>query len=235
MPEHSTAHRLMCAAQQSEPNKESLARGAFLFAILTTVKKPNIKKNRLLIILILVMLVSALTALYFKSQRQTTSDSNNIKSSDLAINYTGSRVALSGATLVIPDGWEIERPSFRQGLIFADNLSYRPGAGTVYTDTEAQADISRFMVSADTSPGPPKEYLTYAKSPWQKGSLKGYHYYYQFGKGEKVGSYVMQGGEKEYMYYLTKGNGGIHISYFVLDGDVDQHDLFEQVVETVEF
>lgn len=200
-------------------------------------KRPKDKKRLLKIVLGVVLItVIAGAAVYLQSNGNDKAKQSETNSSS---EFTGSRLTTSGLSprysIVIPDGWVIERPSWESGLIFSNDLTYQPGKGTVFTDTESTQDIVRFMVNGGENEAAPKEYNTYQKTAWQKGNLNGTLYYHQFASGEKIGNYKMQGGEKDYTYYFVSRDMSVTISYFVLAGDNDQHELVEKVVSTLQF
>lgn len=154
--------------------------------------------------------------------------------------YTGERLRLKtffGPTwsVVIPSGWQIARKDFASGSIFVDELTYDANVGTVYTDKIVDRDIERFSVSYGDSSLFPDEYNTYKKTSFKTDTLSGYQYFHQFSAGEKIGSYVMKGGERDYTYYFVKDDLDVTLSYFVLDGDKDQRELVEEVVGTLHY
>lgn len=197
-------------------------------------KKIFPKKLVIIAVSILVILVAGgllLTKTIFK-------DTTKSPTSESEFGFVGSRLETFGSnpgwSIVIPDGWEVERaPWDRFEIIAADVLNYRPGKGLVYTDTKASS-LTRFIVSANLTKYF-KEDNTYQKSDWQKGNPKGHLYYHEFAKGEKIDDHVMQGGEKEYTYYFVKDDSFLTISYFVLGGDRDEHEFVEKVVSSLKF
>ena len=135
-------------------------------------------------------------------------------------------------SIVIPDGWKVDKIG-SLGIVFADEVSYQPGTPFKFVEPAEGKDVYRFSVHYEGTEDTPKEYESYTKTEYSNGQLSGYHYYHKFSAGEKYGSYVMQGGEKDYTYFLVDGDTTWIVSYLVLSGDKDQHDLIEEVVRSI--
>lgn len=188
---------------------------------------------------------------WHKNQSSSQSSSKTSKptsqiNSEKAPNYSGSTVNLkligSGSkgqgliSFVVPDGWVADKDSTRSLYFFADDLTYTPGTKFSYSDKANNQDVERFMLSFADASDVPKEYNNYKKSDY--GRVNGNTatlYYHQFSRGEHVGSVQMQGGEKEYSYFITKGEDAVWVSYFILAGDKDQTQLIDQVIHTIKF
>jgi hypothetical protein len=203
-------------------------------------KKSKItKKYTYLLIGLLVVVLAIIISVAktgSKQEAQKTEPTTNSKPPS----YVGERLRLKTPflrtwSIVIPSGWQIERQDFEQGLIFADKLTYDPHAGTVYTNEAADRDIARFNVNAGDPSFFPKEYSKYQKTSFSSDTLSGSRYFYQFPAGQKIGNYIMTGGEKDYTYYFVKDDVDVTISYFVLNGDKDQHELVEEIVRTLHY
>lgn len=159
----------------------------------------------------------------------------SLKSSEFA----GSPVTMTGFgmrlfDIKIPDGWVVKKSSFNEGLVFADQLEYKPGTKFTLTDEKSSLSIARFNASWGESSEFPDEYDIFTKKALP--SVNGHSaefYEHTFAKDEKVGSYIMRGGEKEYVYRILNGDYEVVVSYFVLDGDEENRDLIESVVSTV--
>lgn len=158
-----------------------------------------------------------------------------LKSSEFAgTTETMTSFGLRVFEIKIPDGWAVESSSFKQGLVFADQLDYKPGTKYSLTDEESGLAIARFNAGWGQSSDFPDEYDIYTKKALP--NINGHRaefYEHTFAEGETVGSYVMKGGEKEYVYRILDGGNEVVVSYFVLDDDEENKDLIESVASTV--
>ena len=193
-----------------------------------------------IIFIVSVLLVGAVfTFVNRNADGSSTMDENLDTASLRAIEYAGSTETMSffGVKLFeikIPDGWVVERKSFDQGIVFADQLNYKPGSAFELTEEESDVAIARFNAGWGESSDFPDEYNIYTKKALPNiNGHKAEFYEYTFVKDERVGSYVMKGGEKEFVYRILDGGNEVVVSYFVLDGDEENRDLIESVASTV--
>jgi hypothetical protein len=180
--------------------------------------------------------------------KQTTKETSTVKPVNRAATptYSGSTLKLpllsldssasSHVAFVVPDGWVASKGSSMGGYFFADELTYTPGTAFSRSEQANTRDIERFMLSVTGADEVPDEYKSYKKTDY--GTVNGNKatmYTYEFSKGEHIGNVQMQGGEKEYMYFITKGDDAVMVSYYVFADDKDQLQLIKQVIQTITF
>ena len=196
------------------------------------------------VISVLILVTAVGSFVWFKNKKVPAA--NTVITSLKSESYSGTRLSLkffgkdspsSGlVSFVVPDGWIADKDSGNGLFFFADTLTYKPGSKFSYSDQVNTKDIDRFMLSYTDANAVPKEYATYKQSDF--GSVIGHNtvlYYHEFSKGEHIGNVQMQGGEKEYMYFINKLDSAVLISYFVFAGDQNQKQLIDQVVHSVKF
>ena len=191
------------------------------------------------------LIASAVLLISFAGYYVWSKHNNTVTNNSSYSAYSGTQLKLKlfgpGSTsslvsLKVPDGWVADKSTEDSADFFADQINYQAGKKFTYSKVVNNRDIERFMLSLTSADDVPKEYASYDQSYY--GLVNGYKttlYHHQFSKGEHIGNVQMQGGEKEYMYFMTKSKDAISVQYYILANDKDQKKLIEQVINTVRF
>ena len=146
---------------------------------------------------------------------------------------------------IVPDGWVATQDSnsnkWYEGWFFADDLTYRPGTKFAYAATASDKKTLRFMLDITDSKDIPYENIDNKKTYLQKTDLglingnKAALYYHDFTNDSMDTPLRTQGVEKEYTYFMVKGSDAVEVSYFVFNGDKDQKQFIDQVIDSITF